>query len=129
MNDCECKSGFYSLRDCGQPATAQCQVCNRAMCREHAAPQSLYAQCRDCWARQQQQGPDADARGRFRDQDYDDWAYHYRNRHYAEGYAPIYVGTHYHSYYDYYDSRSFHDRNDNADLHGQDDVRAGFGDS
>jgi hypothetical protein len=127
MIDCQCKSGFFSLRDCGQPSLAVCSECQRAMCHEHSAAESTFTQCRDCWARAHQLS-DADAR-RQRDRDYDDnWAYSYRDRYYATSYQPVYTGTHYHHYYDRYDTRSFHDRDGEVD-DGSDNARAGFGDS
>ena len=125
MMPCECKSGFFSLRDCGEPALGQCSACSRTMCREHAAIESQLSQCRDCWARQAQANATKDSNRR---EVYDDdWAYSYRHRYYAAGYAPVYTGHHYHHYYDDYDTRSF----DQADASEIDDgdIRAGFGDS
>ena len=136
MKDCQCKSGFFSLRDCGQPGLAVCSVCNRAMCHQHSAVESQFTQCRDCWARDNQQavGGNAqravgsNARPVNRNDVYDDdWAYSYRNRYYA-GYAPIYTGSHYHRYYDQYDTRSFSTRSGDFD-DDSDAARAGFGDS
>jgi hypothetical protein len=123
--NCECKTGFFSLRDCGQPAMAQCQSCSRAMCHAHAAAESRFAECRDCWARRVQDG---DPRMVDRNRNYDDdWAAGYRSRYYAAGYTPIYAGTHYHHYYDRYDTRSF--AHSDRDFVDDDDARAGFGDS
>ena len=49
MSGCECKSGFFALRDCTQPVAARCPVCRRAMCRQHAADVQLSV-CLDCAA-------------------------------------------------------------------------------
>jgi hypothetical protein len=126
MNDCQCKSGFFSLRDCGQPAVGQCSVCQRAMCQVHGAAESTFTQCRDCWARSEQEAGRGDIN---RNNAYnDDWAYSYRHRYYGAGYAPVYTGTHYHHYYDRYDARSFNERNGDVD-DGSENARAGFGDS
>jgi hypothetical protein len=123
--NCECKSGFFALRDCGQPALGQCQSCSRAMCHAHASAESRFAECRDCWARRNQ-ATDPDMTDRNRRYD-DDWATSYRSRYYAAGYAPIYAGSHYHHYYDRYDTRAF--AATDRDIGDDDDVRAGFGDS
>ena len=130
MSGCQCKSGFFALRDCGQPAVAACTVCQRAMCHTHSSVESQFTQCRDCWARNQQQAAGADPRLQRRDDDgYDDgWAYNYRHRYYSAGYSPVYSGRHYHSYYDQYDARSFDKRGDDFD-DGSDAARAGFNDS
>lgn len=124
MNDCQCKSGFFALRDCGQPAVAQCATCSRAMCHTHAAVESRFTQCRDCWAKANQSADPAQRTGAYDD----DWAQSYRSRYYAAGYAPIYTGTHYHHYYDQYDTRSFRQQAGEIE-DGSDDARAGFGDS
>ena len=124
MNDCQCKSGFFALRDCGQPAVAQCEACSRAMCHTHAAVESRFTQCRDCWAKANQSADPTQRAGTYDD----DWAQSYRSRYYAAGYAPIYTGTHYHHYYDQYDTRSFRQQAGQIE-DGSDDARAGFGDS
>ena len=131
MSGCQCKSGFFALRDCGQPPVANCSACQRAMCHTHSAVESQFTQCRDCWARNQQQAAGADPRLNRPDNagNYDDdWAYNYRHRYYAAGYSPVYTGRHYHTYYDQYDARSFQQRGDDFD-DGSDNARAGFGDS
>jgi len=125
--NCQCKSGFFSLRDCGAPAVAQCSVCNRAMCHTHAAVETQFTQCRDCVARATQ--TDTQRSNRTRNDVYDDdWAYNYRHRYYSSGYAPVYTGTHYHRYYDSYDTRSLQARSGDYD-DDSDNARAGFGDS
>lgn len=123
MTGCQCKSGFFSLRDCNQRVIAQCTVCGRGMCYEHAMQGSNFEQCRDCWARTDQA---ADPNSQH--QHDDNWAYGYRHNYYSSGYSPVYSGSHYHHYYDDYDTRSFHDRNREVD-DDRDDARAGFGDS
>jgi hypothetical protein len=120
---CQCKSGFFSLRDCGETALGQCSVCQRGMCRQHAAVETQFTQCRDCFARNAQ-ADDRMKRGAYDD----DWAYNYRHRYYSSGYAPVYTGTHYHRYYDHYDTRSLHSRSRDYD-DDSDNARAGFGDS
>jgi len=121
MSQCQSKRGFFSLRDCSQPAIAQCATCQRAMCHEHSSVESKFTQCRDCWARAQQTDSG--------DGDYGDgWAYNYRHRYYSSGYSPIYTGHHYHHYYDDYDTRSFDKREGEID-DGSDNPSAGFGDS
>ena len=123
--NCQCKSGFFSLRDCGQPALGQCTTCSRAMCRAHAAVETQLTQCRDCYARGVQ-----NTQPQNRDGVYDDtWAGNYRHQYYGSGYAPIYTGTHYHRYYDTYDARSLGVRSGDDWGNDSDNARAGFGDS
>jgi hypothetical protein len=126
MNDCQCKSGFFSLRDCGQPAVGMCSECKRAMCQQHGSATSTYTQCRDCWARNDQDtdGAQYDGNKAYND----NWAYSYRHRYYGNGYSPVYTGSHYNHYYDRYDARSFNERSSDFD-DGSDNARAGFGDS
>lgn len=51
MNTCSVLRGFYVLRECTAPATAQCSQCARAICAEHTAgsfelnPQVLCVEC------------------------------------------------------------------------------------
>jgi hypothetical protein len=109
MEHCRAKRGFFSLRDCGEMAVKQCALCGRPVCSMHLSPQSGFTNCLDCAGRQaenaalgQQQPPP--------DQPLDDpgWTYRYRDRYYSRsGYAPVYTGSHYDSYYDRYDTRSF----------------------
>lgn len=35
MAGCQAQRGFLALRRCGDPATATCSACNRAVCAEH----------------------------------------------------------------------------------------------
>ena len=137
MNDCQCKSGFFALRDCGQPAVAQCEACSRAMCHAHAAVESRFTQCRDCWAKANQSADPAQRAGTYAAA----WSQSYPSLYYAAAWAQsylfffndtatteIYTGTHYHHYYDQYDTRSFRQQAGEIE-DGSDDARAGFGDS
>ena len=118
---CQCKTGFFALRDCGEPVVGQCTECQRAMCARHSAPDSGLTKCLDCQGRSQQ--------GVAND-DYDDqWAHGYRHRYYAAGYTPIYTGHRSHTYYDQYDTRSFDQTQAGAGDLRDDDSSAGFGDS
>jgi hypothetical protein len=116
MEHCRAKRGFFSLRDCGEMAVKQCALCGRPVCSMHLSPQSGFTNCLDCEGRQserqalqptQQQQQQQQASP---DQPLTDpgWSYRYRNGYYSRsGYAPIYTGSHYDSYYDRYDTRSF----------------------
>ncbi len=112
MEHCRAKRGFFSLRDCGEMAVKQCALCGRPVCSMHLSPQSGFTNCLDCEGRQserqvlQNQQPQQTPA----DQPLDDptWSYRTRDRYYSRsGYAPIYTGSHYDSYYDRYDTRSF----------------------
>ena len=128
MIACECKSGFFSLRDCEEPPTGSCSACGRQVCARHLSPASGFTQCLDCQARSSQQPAEGKApvpgeEGALDDQ----WTYGARHRFYSSGYHPLYTGSHYHRYYDSYDTRSF----DEVDT-GETDTgerAAGFGDS
>ncbi len=137
MSGCECKTGFFALRDCPEPVVGRCRHCRRAMCRRHGDPDSQLGECLDCGARRQsepaQRGQAQSSRRAAitdsTDTRLDDsWVYAYRHRFYASGYLPIYAGTHHSSYYDRYDSRSFEHLAVENDDFGDDDG-AGFGDS
>lgn len=127
MTGCECKSGFFTLRDCdGAPAGA-CSECGRTACTRHLSPASGFTQCLDCHARSGQE-PDAKAQAAAGEPALDDeWTYGARHRFYTGGYAPLYTGSHHSRYYDSYDTRSF-DESDAAEV-DSDDGGAGFGDS
>ena len=122
MSGCQCKTGFFALRDCGEIVVGQCTECRRAMCARHSAPDSGLTMCLDCQARSRQNLPDRDT--------YDDqWAHEYRHRYYTLGYTPIYTGHRSSTYYDQYDTRSFDNgRSARADF-ADEDSSAGFGDS
>ncbi len=124
MIGCECKSGFFSLRDCDGAPVAACSACGRQVCTRHLSPASGFTQCLDCWARSSQQP----AEGQETDAALDDqWTYGYRHRYYGAGYHPLYAGSHYSHYYDDYDTRSFQESE--AAGAEEDEGRAGFGDS
>ena len=129
MSGCECKSGFFSLRDCdGAPAGA-CSECGRTACTRHLSPASGFSQCLDCHARavQAEQGQAPPPPG---DPALDDeWTYGARHRQYLAGYHPVYTGSHYHHYYDSYDTRSFDDSDAGETDDGDRGAGAGFGDS
>ena len=131
MSGCECKSGFFSLRDCdGAPAGA-CSECGRAACTRPLSPASGFTQCLDCHARAAQQPQEeegAAAKGAPADPALDDeWTYGARHRFYTSGYSPVYAGSHRSHYSDSYDTRSF-DETDAAEA-DVDAGGAGFGDS
>ena len=125
MSGCQCKSGFFALRDCGQPVVTQCLTCQRTVCLEHASRESNLTLCLDCFTRSDQNAAHPNTNANQYD---DQWAYGYRQRYYGAGYAPIYSGDHYHHYYDRYDARSFDQGGSGGDF-ADDDPRAGFGDS
>lgn len=55
LDQCACKRGFFTLRDCGQGATTTCSVCSRRVCGEHLAPRVDVAVCAECAARQDEE--------------------------------------------------------------------------
>lgn len=153
MSGCECKSGFFTLRDCdGAPAGA-CSACGRTACTRHLSPASGFTQCLDCHARaSQRQGEEAQAKAPQSFAEYqrslaqppggrpgrvagagedaaldDEWTYGARHRFYSSGYHPVYTGSHYDRYYDSYDTRSFDD--EGGGEAEADEGGAGFGDS
>ncbi|MBI2212880.1 MAG: hypothetical protein HYU52_04475 [Acidobacteria bacterium] len=137
MMGCECRGGFFALRDCDQPVATSCGTCGRGVCSRHLSPASGFTQCLDCWAQghgdeQQKVADDGSVpavdRSVADDAAYDDdWAYGYRHGFYRSGYAPIYFGSHSSRYYDTYDTRSFDD--DYGDESGFSEGDGGFGDS
>lgn len=130
MTGCECKSGFFSLRDCDGAPAGSCSACGRTVCSRHLSPASGFSQCLDCHARSAQQPGEEQARpkgageGPVLD---DEWTYGARHRFYASGYAPLYAGSHYNRYYDSYDTRSFHETETGETE--TEEPAAGFGDS
>lgn len=154
MSGCECKSGFFSLRDCdGAPAGA-CSECGRTACTRHLSPASGFTQCLDCHARAQQQPGDGQAQpekvssfdeyqrsvaqkpvepraGAVREDAAldDEWTYGARHRYWSSGYGPVYTGSHHSHYYDSYDTRSF-DETEGGEAEADDGGGGGgFGDS
>ena len=127
MSGCECKSGFFSLRDCdGAPAGA-CSECGRTACTRHFSPASGFTQCLDCHARAEQQPREGQAAAGEPALD-DEWTYGARHRYWSSGYGPVYTGSHRSHYYDSYDTRSFGDDGGGAEAEA-DEGGAGFGDS
>jgi len=121
MATCIVRSGFLTLRDCGNPAATKCATCGRPVCSTHLSASSGFTVCLEC-ASQKSTGE-----GVPESENYDsDWAYRYRRHYYGRGYVPIYMGS---SIYDDYDTRSFDsDMNDTA-LDQDDSSAASFGDS
>lgn len=112
MSGCQCKTGFFALRDCTEPVVTQCAHCKRAICSRHRTSVQSGTVCLDCAAgmRQAQARKDTPAQRERRRQDAaldDTWVYGYRDQHYRSGYAPIYSGTRDSTYYDQYDQRAF----------------------
>ncbi|HPA50558.1 MAG TPA: hypothetical protein PLP50_03050 [Thermoanaerobaculia bacterium] len=126
MSGCECKGGFFTLRDCdGAPAGA-CSECGRTACARHLSPASGFTQCLDCHARAEQQ-PREGQNATGEEVLDDEWTYGARHRFYTAGYAPLYAGSHRSHYYDSYDTRSFDD--EGVTEAETDEGGAGFGDS
>lgn len=127
MSGCECKSGFFSLRDCdGAPAGA-CSECGRTACTRHLSPASGFTQCLDCHARAEQQPQEGQAQPTGEEALDDEWTYGARHRYWSSGYGPVYAGSHHSRYYDSYDTRSF-DESEAAEV-DEDRGSASFGDS
>jgi hypothetical protein len=156
MTGCECKSGFFSLRDCDGAPAGSCSACSRTVCTRHLSPASGFTQCLDCHARAAQQpveeqghtkepasfaeyqqslaqqpgGRPARGAGAGEDAALDDeWTYGARHRFYSSGYHPLYTGSHYNRYYDSYDTRSFDETSAAESEVETDEGGAGFGDS
>lgn len=129
MTGCQCKSGFFTLRDCEEMPIKACDACGRMMCARHTSPASGFSQCLDCWARgtheQREQDEEEDLTANESDEALDDeWTYSLRHGYYATGYRPLYAG---HDTFDDYDVRSF-DRSADEDWEA-DEGAGGFGDS
>lgn len=131
MSGCDCKSGFFSLRDCDGAPVGSCSDCGRTVCARHLSMTGGFSRCLDCEARASQQPVDADGRPTAAvgdDAALDDrWTYGYRHRYYSSGYHPIYAGSRDHRYYDDYDVRSF-DEQETGEAEA-DGKAPGFGDS
>lgn len=56
LDQCACKRGFFTLRDCGNAATTTCSICSRRVCDEHLAPRVDVKVCAECAARQEEEG-------------------------------------------------------------------------
>jgi hypothetical protein len=42
---CACKRGFFTLRDCANPAGATCSACSRRICDQHLTQGSICVEC------------------------------------------------------------------------------------
>jgi hypothetical protein len=133
MTGCQCKSGFFTLRDCEEIPIKACGACGRMMCAHHTSPASGFVQCLDCWARGEHErkrearegDEEEDLTADESDEELDsDWTYTMRHGYYAAGYRPLYSG---HDRFDEYDVRSF-DRSADEDWDA-DEGGGGFGDS
>jgi len=127
MTGCQCKSGFFTLRDCDEPPVKSCAACGRMICTRHTSPASGFTQCLDCWAKEGAKEEEDPDRMTAKDEESaldDEWTYGTRSAFYAGGYRPLYAG---HDTFDDYDARSFDDTS------GEDwdtgDGGGGFGDS
>jgi len=56
LDRCACKRGFFTLRDCENPATTTCSICSRRVCDQHLAPRVDVKVCVECAARQEEEG-------------------------------------------------------------------------
>jgi hypothetical protein len=54
IDQCACKRGFFTLRDCGNTATSTCSICSRRVCDEHLAPRVDTKVCVECAAKQEE---------------------------------------------------------------------------
>ena len=141
LDQCACKRGFFTLRDCSNAATSTCSICSRRVCDEHLAPRVDTKVCVECAARQAEGG--AAGAGRRRNSgpagipgetpapraraatlerlDPTSAAVRWRSRYYRSyNYQPMWWGT-YDPYWDDYGYRWYGDDND--------DDGGGFGDS
>jgi hypothetical protein len=57
LDRCACKRGFFTLRDCENPATTTCSICSRRVCDQHLAPRVDVKVCAECAARQEETDP------------------------------------------------------------------------
>jgi hypothetical protein len=143
LDQCACKRGFFTLRDCSNPATTTCDVCSRRVCDEHLAPRIDAKVCVECAARQAEEGAaGAQAAGTpapapgpaaaptqqsgmgppLQRLDPTSAAVRWRQRYYRSyDYSPMWWGT-YDPYYNDYGYRWYGDDDD-------DDDGGGFGDS
>ena len=135
---CSCKRGFFTLRDCGNPATTSCELCTRRMCDEHMAARIGARVCVECAAKQEEgQDPAATAQAAgiggqpvqpvspgqpqpgvqpgFDDEaEMREYPYRYRRQYYSGfGYYPWWWGTS-DPYYNDYGYRYFDDDDDDG---------------
>lgn len=134
LDQCACKRGFFTLRDCEQPATTTCGICSRRVCGAHLAPRVGAMVCVECAAKQAEEGavrPSTAARAArqptrdLREEDPTDpgLPYRYRARYYGyHDYQPMWWGS-YDPYWSGYGYRWYDNPNDD------DEDGGGFGDS
>jgi hypothetical protein len=140
LDTCACKKGFFTLRDCPNPATTSCSICSRRVCDEHLAPRIDTKVCVECAARQEEEGtarpgqaaaglgavPEEEQQTAFGQPlerlDPTGRAVRWRTRYYRSyDYSPIWWGS-YDPYWNDWDYRWYGDDDD-------DDDGGGFGDS
>lgn len=130
MTGCQCRSGFFTLRDCDEPPIKSCTGCGRMICTRHTSPASGFMQCLDCWAKESQkkredEDPEEEeltAEDAETPLD-DEWTYGTRHAFYASGYRPVSSRDS----FDDYDAASFDDTG--ADDWDSGEGGGGFGDS
>jgi hypothetical protein len=110
---CSCKRGFFTLRDCANPAAATCSACSRRVCAQHTTREEI---CVECAATRDEAATFAD--------DPTGTAVGYRTRWYrSSGYEPVWWASSDPYYgdagYRWYDDPSYDDNDDGG----------GFGDS
>ena len=118
MSTCQARKGFLTLSGCENPAVTVCSQCARSMCPTHLAPQTGFAMCFDCAARDSS----------VQEGEYDDvWSHRYRSSYSATtGYTPMDSSSH-GGHYDRQDASSFDERQRDA---SEDEVeRSGFAES
>jgi hypothetical protein len=130
LDTCACKRGFFTLRDCGNPATTTCSICSRRICDEHLAPRVDAKVCAECAAKQEEDAaagapqpttPDYGLGPPLERLDPTSFALRRRRRYYRNyDYSPMWWGT-YDPYWNDYDYRWYGD--------GGDDDGGSFGDS
>src|SRR3954454_8764666 len=97
LDVCACKRGFFTLRDCGNPATTSCQLCTRRVCDENLALRVDTRECVESAVKreegqqpapaQQPVQPSPAARPAVEDEDAitgRDYPYRYRRRYYSD---------------------------------------------
>jgi hypothetical protein len=134
LDNCACKRGFFTLRDCENPAAATCDICSRRVCSKHLAPRVGATVCVECAAKQEEEGVVTPAGGKpsgkqpadqpmETEEDVTYQAARYRSRYYRSyGYEPMWWGS-YDPYWSGYGYRWYDDPYDD------DDDGGGFGDS
>jgi hypothetical protein len=138
LDTCACKRGFFTLRDCSNPASTSCSICTRRICNDHLAPRVDSQVCVECAAKQEEgtlgtTAPQAGQPGapgqeqapalgpQLERLDPTSAAVRYRSRYYRSyNYEPMWWGS-YDPYWNDYDYRWYGDDDD--------DDGGGFSDS